>query len=100
MADPWLEAILFGIRHHVPIHCGAFGISMLQPGGDGEAWLEDDLAFFERFGIGWNWWNYSGGDIYRTGLAAGDRTSPFVPILEKWARRSGRAAARAAGGAR
>ncbi|MBN1419172.1 MAG: cellulase family glycosylhydrolase [Planctomycetes bacterium] len=84
IADVWLEAILFGIRHRVPIHCGEFGISMLQPAGDGEAWLEDYLAFFERFGIGWNWWNYSGADIYRTGLAAGDRTSPFVPILRAW----------------
>jgi hypothetical protein len=96
MADPWLEAILFGIRHRVPIHCGEFGISMIQPGEDGEAWLEDCMAFFERFGIGWNWWNYSGGDIYRTGLAAGGRTSPFVPILSKWARRSGWGASRGA----
>ena len=86
--DVWLEAMLFGIKHHVPIHCGEFGISMIQPGRDGEAWLEDYLAFFERFGIGWNWWNYSGGDIYRTGLAAGDRISPYVPILRKWAARS------------
>jgi len=84
VADVWLEAILFAIRHRVPIHCGEFGISMLQPSGDGEAWLEDYLAFFERFGIGWNWWNYSGSDIYRTGLAAGDRVSPFVPILRSW----------------
>jgi len=87
--DVWLEAILFGIKHHVPIHCGEFGISMIQPDGDGEAWLNDYLAFFERFGIGWNWWNYSGGDIYRTGLAAGERTSPYVPILRKWTARSG-----------
>ncbi|HUT33451.1 MAG TPA: cellulase family glycosylhydrolase [Planctomycetota bacterium] len=92
--DPWLHAILFGIRHHVPIHCGEFGISMIQPTGSGEAWLEDYLAFFERFGIGWNWWNYSGQDIYRTGLAAGDRISPFVPILRKWADESGWGAAR------
>jgi len=88
-ADVWLEAILFGLKHHVPIHCGEFGISMIQPGRDGEAWLDDYLAFFERFGIGWNWWNYSGNDIYRTGLAAADRTSPYVPILRKWAGRSG-----------
>ncbi|MBM4042168.1 MAG: glycoside hydrolase family 5 protein, partial [Planctomycetes bacterium] len=92
--DPWLHAILFGIRHHVPIHCGEFGISMLQPAGSGEAWLDDYLAFFERFGIGWNWWNYSGGDIYRTGLAAKDRISPLVPILRKWAEESGWGAAR------
>jgi aryl-phospho-beta-D-glucosidase BglC (GH1 family) len=94
--DPWLEAILFSIRHHVPIHCGEFGLSMIQPDGDGEAWLNDYLAMFERFGIGWNWWNYSGRDVYRTGLCAGDRTSPYVPILTKWAKRSGRGASRQA----
>ena len=86
---PWLEAILFSIRNHAPIHCGEFGISMIQPDEDGEAWLNDYLAFFERFGIGWNWWNYSGSDVYRTGLCAGDRTSPFVPVLQKWINRSG-----------
>jgi aryl-phospho-beta-D-glucosidase BglC (GH1 family) len=94
--DPWLEAILFSIRHHVPIHCGEFGLSMIQPDGDGEAWLNDYLAMFERFGIGWNWWNYSGRDVYRTGLCAGDRTSPYVPILTKWAKRSGAGASRQA----
>ena len=88
-ADVWLEAILFGLKHHVPIHCGEFGLSMLQPDGDGQAWLNDYLAFFERFCIGWNWWNYSGGDIYRTGLAKGDRISPYVPTLRKWTTKSG-----------
>jgi hypothetical protein len=88
-ADVWLEAILFGIRHNVPIHCGEFGLSMIQPGSDGQMWLDDYLAFFERFCIGWNWWNYSGHDIYRTGLAVGDRISPYVPTLRKWTARSG-----------
>ena len=86
--NPWLCAILFSIRNQVPIHCGEFGISMIQPDEDGEAWLNDYLEFFERFGIGWNWWNYSGGDVYRTGLCAGDRISPFVPVLQKWINRS------------
>jgi len=94
--DPWLEAILFSIRHNVRIHCGEFGLSMIQPDGDGERRLNDYLAFFERFGIGWNWWNYSGRDIYRTGLAAGDRISPYVPILRKWMSRSGWGASRRA----
>jgi hypothetical protein len=88
VAEQWDFRILFGLKHHVPIHCGEFGISMIQPAGDGEQWLEDYLAFFERFGIGWNWWNYSGNDIYRTGLVAGDRESPHVPILRKWFHRS------------
>jgi len=39
---------------------------------------------FERFGIGWNWWNYLGGDIYRTGLVCGKKISPNVAILRKW----------------
>lgn len=97
--DPWLEAILFGIQHHAFIHCGEFGISMLQPGDDGEAWLNDYLAMFERFGIGWNWWNYSGDNIYRTGLATNNRVSPYVPILIKWMDRSGWGKARQETGA-
>jgi aryl-phospho-beta-D-glucosidase BglC (GH1 family) len=87
--DPWLDAILFSIKHHVPIHCGEFGISMIQPEDSGERWLNDYLAMFERFGIGWNWWNYAGDNIYRTGLAAGNRISPYVPILRKWMGRRG-----------
>ena len=87
--EPWLEAILFGIRHNVPIHCGEFGISIIQPNDCAAAWLDDYLAFFERFGIGWNWWNYSGSNIYRTGLVAGQRESPNVAILKKWFARSG-----------
>ncbi len=97
-ADPYLEALLWSIKHNVTIHCGEFGISMIQPDGDGEAWLNDHLAMFERFGIGWNWWNYSGSDIYRTGLAAGERISPYVPIMSKWAARSGFGAERRAAG--
>ena len=97
-ADPYLEAILWSIKHNVTIHCGEFGISMIQPGHDGETWLDDHLGMFERFGIGWNWWNYSGEDIYRTGLAAGNRISPFVPIMAKWAAKSGWGAERRAKG--
>jgi len=81
---PWLQAILFGIRHHVPIHCGEFGVSQISPGEDYAKWLNDYLALFERFGIGWNWWNYSGSDIYRTGLVCGEKVSPNVAILRKW----------------
>lgn len=92
--DPWLEALLFSIRHNVPIHCGEFGLSMIQPEDNGLKWLDDYLAFFERFGIGWNWWNYSGQDIYRTGLVAGDRVSPHVAVLQRWFRRSGAGVAR------
>ena len=94
--EPWLEAILFGIKHNVPIHCGEFGVSMLQPEDNNLAWLDDYLALFERFGIGWNWWNYSGSDVYRTGLVAGDRESPHVAILKKWFGRSGWGASRKA----
>ena len=97
-ADAYLEAILWGIRHNVTIHCGEFGISMIQPGRDGEQWCEDHLAMFERFGIGWNWWNYAGDNIYRTGLAAGNRISPFVPIMARWAAKSGWGAQRRAAG--
>jgi aryl-phospho-beta-D-glucosidase BglC (GH1 family) len=82
--DPWFQAILFGIRHQVPIHCGEFGISQISPGEDYARWLNDYLALFERFGIGWNWWNYSGGDIYRTGLVCGKKLSPNVATLRKW----------------
>ena len=74
----------------MPIHCGEFGISIIQPNDSAARWLDDYLAFFERFGIGWNWWNYSGGNIYRTGLVAGGRESSNVAVLKKWFRRSGR----------
>ena len=88
--EPWLEAILFGIRHNVPIHCREFGISIIQPDNCAARWLDDYLAFFERFGIRWNWWNYSGQNIYRTDLVAGDRESPNVVVLKKWFRQRGR----------
>ena len=51
VAEQWDFRILFGLKHHVPIHCGEFGISMIQPAGDGAQWLEDYLAFFERFPV-------------------------------------------------
>ncbi len=79
-----LEAILFGIKHNVPMHCGEFGVSMISPGEDHLVWLNDYLCTLERFGIGWNWWNWSGNNIYRTGLRAGDEISPNLQILKKW----------------
>jgi len=82
--DQWLQAILFGIRHQVPIHCGEFGLSQISPDEDYAKWLNDYLALFERFGISWNWWNYSGQDVYRTGLVCGKKLSPNLTILRKW----------------
>ncbi|RJP19498.1 MAG: hypothetical protein C4527_26680 [Candidatus Omnitrophota bacterium] len=79
-----LEAILFGIKNNVPLYCGEFGVSMISPGEDHLVWLDDYLRTFERFGIGWNWWNWSGSDIYRTGLRAGEEISPNLQILRKW----------------
>jgi aryl-phospho-beta-D-glucosidase BglC (GH1 family) len=81
--DVLLEAILFSIQHNAPIHCGEFGVSMISPGEDHLKWLEDYLAIFERFGIGWNWWNWDGNGIYRTGLKAGPYVSPNLQILQK-----------------
>jgi len=46
--------------------------TQVSPDEDYARWLNDYLAFFERFGNGWNWWNYSGSDIYRTGLVCGN----------------------------
>lgn len=57
---------------------------MISPGEDHLVWLDDYLALLERFGMGWNWWNWSGSDIYRTGLKAGSEVSPNVQILRKW----------------
>lgn len=84
LAGSILEVILFGIEHNVPMHCGEFGVSIISPGEDHLAWLNDYLALFERFGMGWNWWNWDGRNIYRTGLRAGEEISPNVPILRKW----------------
>jgi len=82
--DETLEPILFGIKNNVPMHCGEFGVSMISPGEDYRTWLNDYLALFERFGMGWNWWNWQGDNIYRTGLRAGDHISPNVLTLRKW----------------
>jgi hypothetical protein len=62
---------------------GEFGLPQISPDEDYATWLNDYLAFFERFGIGWNWWNYSGGNIYRTGLVCGKKISPNAAILRK-----------------
>ncbi len=79
-----LEVIQFGIEHNVPMHCGEFGVSMISPGEDHLIWLDDYLGLLERFGIGWNWWNWDGNGIYRTGLKAGGEVSPNLKILQKW----------------
>ena len=82
-----LSPIRFMVRHHAEVMHGEFGISFLGPGDAPRAWLEDVLAIHEKYRMHWNWWNYSGGDIHRTGLVAGERINPLVETLRKFARR-------------
>ena len=81
-----LSPIRFMIRHHAEVMHGEFGISFLGPGDAPRAWLEDVLAIHEKYRMHWNWWNYSGGNIHRTGLVAGERVNPLVETLKKYAR--------------
>lgn len=81
-----LSPIRFMIRNHAQVMHGEFGISFLGPGDAPRAWLEDVLAIHEKYRMHWNWWNYSGGEIHRTGLVAGDRINPLVETLRKYAK--------------
>ena len=81
-----LSPIRFIIRHQAQVMHGEFGISFLGPDQSPRKWLEDVLSIHEKYRMHWNWWNYSGGDIHRTGLVAGDRINPLVETLSKYAR--------------
>ena len=80
-----LSPIRFQIRHRKEVFHGEFGISHLQAEGAAEGWLEDVLAIHQKYRMHWNWWNYSGGGTYRTGLVAADHVNPLLAILRKYA---------------
>lgn len=80
-----LSPIRFRIRHHAELMHGEFGITFLGPDESPHRWLRDVLAIHEKYRMGWNWWNYSGSGISRTGLVAGERINPLVPILTRFA---------------
>ncbi len=81
-----LSPVRFMIRHGEEVMHGEFGISFLGPDEAPRRWLEDVLAIHEKYRMHWNWWNYSGRDIHRTGLVAGDRTNPLAEVLSRYAR--------------
>lgn len=81
-----LSPVRFGIRHRKELMHGEFGISFLGPDEAPRRWLEDVLDIHEKYRMHWNWWNYSGGEIHRTGLMAGDRVNPLVETLSEYAR--------------
>jgi hypothetical protein len=89
--EEWEERLLpvlrFGIRTHAEMFHGEFGLSFIGPDDSPRKWLEDLLSLHEKYRMHWNWWNYSGGDIYRTGLKAGERVNPLVETLSAFARR-------------
>lgn len=88
--DQWEERLLpvirFRIRTRADILHGEFGASFLGPDESPRRWLEDVLAVHEKYRFGWNWWTWSGSDIYRTGLWAGERVNPLAGTLAEFAR--------------
>jgi len=81
-----LSPIRFQIRHHAEVYHGEFGISHLQAEGAAEGWLDGVLAIHEKYRMHWNWWHYSGGGTYRTGLVAQDHMNPLAEMLARYAR--------------
>jgi hypothetical protein len=89
-ADEWEERMLppirFMIRNRAEMMHGEFGISFLGPDEAPRQWLETVLGIHDKYRIHWTWWNYSGDEIHRTGLVAGERMNPLVETLQKYAR--------------
>ena len=83
-----LPCIRFMIRNRAELMHGEFGISFLGPDEAPRQWLQAVLALHEKYRMHWTWWNYSGGEIHRTGLAAGDRVNPLVETLRQYARQA------------
>lgn len=81
-----LSPVRFQIRHSAEVIHGEFGISFLGPDEAPRRWLEDVLAIHEKYRMHWNWWNYSGNNVNRTGLVAGERINPLVETLSEYAR--------------
>lgn len=81
-----LSPIRFMIRNRCEVFHGEFGISFLGPDEAPRGWLEDVLAIHEKYRMHWNWWQYSGGDINRTGLMAGERENPLIGTLMRYAK--------------
>jgi len=82
-----LAVVRFQIRHKAEVMHGEFGVSFLGPDDAPRRWLESVLAIHEKYRIHWNWWNYSGRDIHRTGLVAGGRVNPLTATLREYALR-------------
>jgi hypothetical protein len=89
-ADEWEERLLplirFMIRNRAEMMHGEFGLSFLGPDEAPRQWLQTVLGLHDKYRIHWTWWNYSGGEIHRTGLAAGERVNPLVETLREYAR--------------
>jgi len=81
-----LSPVRFLIRHQKEVLHGEFGVSFLGPEESPRKWLEDVLAIHEKYRMHWNWWNYSGNGISRTGLAAGKTINPLVETLTEFAK--------------
>jgi hypothetical protein len=89
--EEWEERLLapirFSIRNHCELFHGEFGLSFIGPGQSPRKWVEALLSLHEKYRTHWNWWSYSGNDIHRTGLVAGDRVNPLVETLSEYARK-------------
>ncbi len=52
-------AAKWGREHHVPVYCGEFGVHRpYAPPAARAQWLHDMRVTFEKYGIGWNMWDY------------------------------------------
>lgn len=81
-----LSPIRFMVRNKEQVLHGEFGISFLGPDQSPRKWLEDVLSIHEKYRMHWNWWNYDGSNVQRTGLIAGERLNPLVETLTEYAK--------------
>jgi hypothetical protein len=88
-ANRLLDSVIYQVVHAVPVWCGEFGGSINNPNQEMLLWTEDHCNWMERMGHGWNWWNFDGTSYGRTGLMAGEITSPAVLVLKRFAHRRG-----------
>ena len=70
-----LSPLRFMICHQAEVMHGEFGINFLGPDEAPRAWLEDVLSIYEKYPMHWNWWDYSGREIHRTGLVTGIKST-------------------------
>lgn len=73
------RAVEWGKRHNRPIYCGEFGVFRpYAPVADRAACLRDMRLAFEKHGVGWAMWDYSGGFAVATGEPGAREADPVT----------------------